>query len=204
MCKWEVDPIGFGYFCNPSSCSTPASQLAVQVGSLQLPSFETYVDVQAVQVHPAYGTGGNGYDLALLRLGSSIVFNANVSSIPLAKEDPPDNSILHISGWGAIYHGGPISTELLYVQVRSISRDQCRSQYMRKLPETTMCLLHGANLGACHGDSGGPAVYKSQLVGVASFVLGNCGRAAPDGYESVAGLRAWIMENAEIKEELQE
>lgn len=173
----------------------------MQVGSLQLPSFETYVDVQSVQVHPQYGTGGKGYDVALLRLSSSLVYNANISAIPLATQDPPVNSILHISGWGATYHGGPTSTALLYVQVRSISREQCVSQYMRKLPESTMCLLHGANLGACHGDSGGPATYKNQLVGVASFVLGNCGREAPDGYERVSALRSWIMENADMNEQ---
>ncbi|KAH8397798.1 hypothetical protein KR222_001966, partial [Zaprionus bogoriensis] len=175
---------------------TPANQLAVQVGSLQLYSFETYVDVAAVLVHPQYGMGGQGYDVALLRLNSTIVYNANVSAIALATQDPPDNALLHISGWGAIYHGGPISTDLLYVQVRRISRENCTSSYLRRLPESTMCLLHGANLGACHGDSGGPAVYKNQLVGVASFVLGNCGRAAPDGYERVSALRAWIVEQA--------
>ncbi|XP_030566142.1 serine protease SP24D [Drosophila novamexicana] len=177
---------------------TAPSRLAVQAGSLQLNSYATYVDVAAVQVHPQYGNGGQGYDIAVLRLREPISFNANISAIELAEADPPTNSIVDISGWGAIYHGGPISNDLLYVQVRSISRSQCTSRYMTRLPETTMCLLHGANLGACHGDSGGPAVYGGRLVGVASFVLGGCGREAPDGYERVAALRSWIRSNAEL------
>ncbi|KAH8386753.1 hypothetical protein KR093_002386, partial [Drosophila rubida] len=159
---------------------------------------ETYVDVAAVKVHPKYNGGGVGYDLAVLRLKSNLNFNANMGAIALARSDPPTNSSVYISGWGAIYHGGPISKELLYIQVLSISRAQCTSRYMRNLPECTMCLLHGANLGACHGDSGGPAVYNDELVGVASFVLGGCGREAPDGYERVAFLRNWIVENAEL------
>ncbi|XP_062141057.1 serine protease SP24D [Drosophila sulfurigaster albostrigata] len=176
----------------------PANQLAIQAGSLNLNSHETYVDVANVKVHPRYNGGGVGYDVAVLRLKSNLNFNANMGSIELARNDPPTNSSVFISGWGAIYHGGPISRELLYIQVLSISRNQCTSRYMRNLPETTMCLLHGANLGACHGDSGGPAVYNNQLVGVASFVLGGCGREAPDGYERVSYLRSWIVANAEL------
>ncbi|XP_017850117.1 serine protease SP24D [Drosophila busckii] len=177
---------------------TPASRLAVQVGSLQLNSFETYVDVAQVKVHAKYGNGGRGYDIALLRLKSALRFNANVSAIALAEQDPPPNTLVDISGWGAIFQGGPISNDLLYVQVRSISRAQCTAKYLRNLPDTTMCLLHGANIGACHGDSGGPAVYKGQLVGVASFVLGGCGREAPDGYERVSELRGWIIQHASL------
>ncbi|KAH8276755.1 hypothetical protein KR044_010773 [Drosophila immigrans] len=173
-------------------------QLAVQAGSLNLNSHETYVDVAAVKVHPKYKGGSVGYDLAVLRLKSQLNFNDNLNAIQLARSDPPTNSSVFISGWGAIYNGGPISKELLYIQVLSISRSQCTSRYMRSLPETTMCLLHGANLGACHGDSGGPAVYNNQLVGVASFVLGGCGREAPDGYERVGYLRDWIVQNAEL------
>ncbi|EDV99516.1 serine protease SP24D [Drosophila grimshawi] len=173
-------------------------RLAVQVGSLVLNSFETYVDVTDVQVHPQYRNGGHGFDIAVLRLKQKLRFNANVGAIELAEKDPPVNSTVTISGWGAISHGGPISRELLYVQVRSISRAQCTSRYMTRLPETTICLMHGANLGACHGDSGGPAVYQNRLIGVASFVLGGCGREAPDGYESVATLSRWIRSNANL------
>ncbi|KAL7743404.1 hypothetical protein ACLKA6_008375 [Drosophila palustris] len=175
-----------------------ARSLAVQAGSLQLNSPQTYVDVAAVKVHPNYKSGRVGYDIAVIRLASNLKYNSNINAIPLAQNDPPVNSIVEISGWGAIYHGGPTSKDLLYIQVRSISRDQCTSSYMRSLPESTMCLLHGANLGACHGDSGGPAVYNGQLVGVASFVLGSCGREAPDGYERVSFLRSWIVQNAEL------
>ncbi|XP_017870423.1 PREDICTED: serine protease SP24D [Drosophila arizonae] len=177
---------------------TDPSRLAVQAGSLRLNSYAVYVDVAAIKVHPQYLNGGQGYDIALLRLARPLGLNANIVAIPLAEKDPPPDAVVHISGWGAIYHGGPTSNDLLYVQVRSIARSECTSRYMRRLPSTTMCLLHGANLGACHGDSGGPAVHEGRLVGVASFVLGACGREAPDGYESIATLRSWIISNSDL------
>lgn len=170
----------------------------MQAGSLKLNSFAVYVDVAGVEVHPLYNNGGQGYDIALLRLARPLSLNASIGAIKLAEQDPPVDSIVQISGWGAIYHGGPTSNDLLYVQVRNIARSACTSRYMRRLPSTTMCLLHGANLGACHGDSGGPAVYEDRLVGVASFVLGGCGREAPDGYESIATLRSWIISNSDL------
>ncbi|XP_001355599.3 serine protease SP24D [Drosophila pseudoobscura] len=175
---------------------TPASELSIRAGSLRLSSGGVLVNVAQVIVHPQYG--GSGYDVAVLRLASPLKFSSHIKAISLATSDPPSNSIVDISGWGAIFQNGPVSDELLYAHVRALARDTCKQRYYGSLSDTTMCLLHEAEKGACHGDSGGPATYAGSLVGVASFVLGGCGRSAPDGYERVSVLRPWIRQNAKL------
>ncbi|XP_017065262.1 serine protease SP24D [Drosophila eugracilis] len=174
----------------------PANQLSIQAGSLLLSSGGVNVPVATVTVHPDYK--GNGYDVAVLRLKSSLDFNSKIAAIQLATDDPPTDATVDISGWGAIAQKGPISNSLLYVQVKALSRETCKRRYLQQLPETTMCLMHPKNKGACYGDSGGPATYEGKLVGLASFVIGACGRDAPDGYERVSKLRTWIREKASL------
>ncbi|KAH8373215.1 hypothetical protein KR009_002517 [Drosophila setifemur] len=172
---------------------TPASRLSIQAGSLTLSKGGVRIPVSKVTVHPGYK--GNGNDVAVLRLQTALSFSSKIAAIKLATSDPPNGATVDLSGWGRIFQGGPLSDNLLHVQVKHISRDTCRRQYLRRLAETTMCLLHPAKKGACNGDSGGPATYEGRLVGVASFVIGGCGRAAPDGYERVSVLGKWIQEN---------
>ncbi|EDV46403.1 serine protease SP24D [Drosophila erecta] len=174
----------------------PANQLEIQAGSLLLSSGGVRVPVATVTVHPNYK--GIGHDVAVLRLRNSLSFNSKIAAIELATKDPPSDATVDISGWGAISQRGPLSNSLLYVQVKALSRESCQKSYFRQLPETTMCLLHPKNKGACYGDSGGPATYQGKLVGLASFVIGGCGRAAPDGYERVSALRSWIAEKASL------
>ncbi|SPP89419.1 serine protease SP24D [Drosophila guanche] len=176
---------------------TPASQLNIRAGTLLLSGGGVRVNVAQVVVHPQYRNSA-GHDVAVLRLASTLQFSSLIKAISLASSDPPDNALVDISGWGAIYHNGPVSDHLLYTQVRNLARDTCKQNYYSHLSDTTMCLLHEANKGACHGDSGGPATYGGNLVGVASFVLGGCGRAAPDGYERISVLRQWIRQTAKL------
>ncbi|XP_016924071.2 serine protease SP24D [Drosophila suzukii] len=174
----------------------PADQLSIQAGSLLLSSGGVVIPVATVTVHPNYK--GNGYDVAVLRLKQSLNLGSNIAAIQLATDDPPTDATVDISGWGYISQKGPISNSLLYVQVKALSRETCQRHYLRQLPETTMCLMHPSNKGACYGDSGGPATYGGKLVGLASFVIGGCGRNAPDGYERVSKLRSWIREKASL------
>ncbi|XP_017056163.1 serine protease SP24D [Drosophila ficusphila] len=174
----------------------PASQLSINAGSLLLSSGGVTIPVAVVTVHPEYR--GNGHDVAVLRLKSSLTYSSNIAAIQLATEDPPNDATVDISGWGAISQRGPISNSLLFVQVKALARATCQRAYLRQLPATTMCLLHPKDKGACYGDSGGPATYEGKLVGIASFVIGGCGRNAPDGYERVSQLRSWINEKAAL------
>ncbi|XP_016949205.1 serine protease SP24D [Drosophila biarmipes] len=174
----------------------PASELSVHAGSLLLSSGGVVVPVATVTVHPEFS--GHGHDVAVLRLRQSLKLGSNMAAIQLATDDPPSDATVDISGWGAISQSGPLSNSLLFVQVKALSRETCRKEYLQQLPETTMCLMHPRNKGACYGDSGGPATYAGKLVGLASFVIGGCGRNAPDGYERVSQLRSWIREKASL------
>nr|XP_022916558.1 trypsin-1-like isoform X1 [Onthophagus taurus] len=58
-------------------------------------------NVIATIIHPDYQGGVNPHDIALLRLGSALIFGTNIAIIPLPTRDaiPTGNGVL--SGWGS-------------------------------------------------------------------------------------------------------
>ena len=49
-------------------------------------------------VHSDYSSATLAHDIALIRLGSPIVFNNNVSNVNLSSELPPYNTTLSVAG----------------------------------------------------------------------------------------------------------
>jgi hypothetical protein len=47
------------------------------------------------------------------------------------------------------------------------------------------------------GDSGSPAVYEDKLVGVANFIISDCGTLFPDGFLKVSDYLGWINSSME-------
>ncbi|XP_068154599.1 serine protease SP24D-like [Drosophila tropicalis] len=174
----------------------PVSLLSIHAGITRLSASGDGEKSQVAKVimHPSFKTVCRGsFDVALLRLPRNLTFSSEINSIPLAINDPPVNSDVTIAGWGATSHRGPVSNELLFTNVTLLSRQYCVKHHYLRLSATIMCLYHNANVGACHGDSGGPAVYNGELVGIASWVLNLCGLSEPDGYERVSEVREWII-----------
>jgi hypothetical protein len=106
----------------------------------------------------------------------------------LADTEPPRGSINHIYGWGTIEVGddAPISDVLKRASVRVTG--PTHDAYGGPAIGTTK--VDGT---AGYGDSGGPQMYRDQIVGVCST-----GDYVNTQYASVPANRAWIRANAGV------
>ncbi|XP_020797847.1 serine protease SP24D [Drosophila serrata] len=166
-----------------------AERLTVRSGSNDRFSGGILSQVAEVIFHENYGNFEN--DIALLRLDTPLIYSASIQPIALPTVDTPVDANIIISGWGRLWHQGDLPRYLQYNTLKSISTELCDELIGFDFPGE-LCLIHEEDNGACNGDSGGPAIYNGEVVGIAGFVVGGCGSNYPDGYARVYYFREWI------------
>lgn len=177
------------------SHSYPAEYFSIRAGSTERMQGGVLRNAVKVIMHESYSQ--SSFDVALLELDLPLIFSTNIQAIPLATEEVPAGEKVIISGWGRLWTGGDIPYKLQFNTLIALSKSQC----LRKILQSSdglLCLDHAADNGACNGDSGGPAIYNGQLVGVANFVIIKCGSDRPDGYAKVSYHFDWIKKNAQF------
>ncbi|XP_030381394.1 serine protease SP24D-like [Scaptodrosophila lebanonensis] len=174
---------------------TPANQLSIRAGSLDRLSNGVVINVADVIVHENYGSFLN--DLALLLLESPLIYSDRIAPIQIASTDTPAGADVVISGWGRLKTNGDLPRQLQWNVLSALSNLRCQTSTLM-FSSSLICLGHERNNGACNGDSGGPAVYNNEIVGIAGFVMGGCGSNLPDGYAKVFYHRDWIIKNAKL------
>lgn len=148
-------------------------------------------------VHPQYNAQTLANDVALLRLPSASGPEIGVIQLAPAGVGTLAGAPLRASGYGNVGNNGPTSENLLKVNLRGISNQECQ-QYFRYTMPSTLCTTWSSQRGQniCQGDSGGPLTFTSNgqtvLAGVVSFTLGTCDGGAPAGYARVTSFRSWI------------
>ncbi|XP_036319393.1 serine protease SP24D-like [Rhagoletis pomonella] len=173
----------------------PASYFSIRAGSSDRLRGGVVVKVTNIVVNENYANFL--HDLAVLRLESALIYSNNIKPIPLASGEVPTGEQVLISGWGRLTTTGDAPTKLQYNYVQAISKLSCFTR-IGMYSDALLCLGHPANNGACFGDSGGPAAYQGELVGVASFVVGGCGTTSPDGYAKIYEHVDWIKEHSKL------
>uniref|UniRef100_A0A1A9UT38 Peptidase S1 domain-containing protein n=1 Tax=Glossina austeni TaxID=7395 RepID=A0A1A9UT38_GLOAU len=169
--------------------------LTVRAGSTDRFMGGVLVRVAEIIAHENYGNFLN--DVALLRLEDPLIFSKLIQPIPLASIEVPPGENVVISGWGRLEHGGDIPRHLQWNTLSVLSRSDCKN----RIPYDTdalICLDHDVDNGACNGDSGGPATYNGEVVGIAGFVTGGCGSSYPDGYAKVYYHVDWIKKHSNL------
>ncbi|XP_065363290.1 serine protease SP24D-like [Calliphora vicina] len=175
---------------------TPVSIITIRAGSREVDSGGVTVGVSQVNVHPNYRNFNN--DIAVVKLSKPLELNGSIQPIALATKSLKPGVKVVTTGWGRLRTGGDTPQILQFNTLISISNAECKRR-IGNVATSTLCLSHTVGNGVCNGDSGGPAVYKNQLVGVTNFVVGGCGSNAPDGYASVAFYSSWIRSNTDLK-----
>ncbi|CAI5731548.1 unnamed protein product [Hyaloperonospora brassicae] len=145
--------------------------------------------------HPKYVSATNSYDFLVLELEKASSFRP----VALPKADANLGVIdsygnATVMGWGAPFQGGPMSTELLRVDVPLVNHSVCAK--VLDVDNTMLCAGGGIDMDSCQGDSGGPLVREQLaedvLIGVVSWGNG-CGRAGyPGVYARVSIATEWL------------
>nr|XP_029730589.1 serine protease SP24D-like [Aedes albopictus] len=165
------------------------SLMVVLAGTVYLTSGGVLRTVRRIIPHEGYGNHQN--DIAVMELQQAYQMGSSISTIALRRTEVPTGSNVIISGWGRLYTGGPNPIVLQYNWATTLPKFACARE--TGIIFGLLCLTSSVNNGACNGDSGGPAVYNNQLVGVASFrSTQGCGSLSPDGYAQVSDYVQWI------------
>ena len=128
---------------------------------------------------------------------SPFTFGPGVNPIPLANEEPADNAVAVVTGWGTINTTSDVfPTQLQMVSVNIISRERCDSSFNEQtdIPEDMICAgVVGGGKDSCNYDSGGPLVVGGKQVGIVSWGYGCGGARYPGIYSNVAVLREFVV-----------
>ncbi|XP_073833450.1 serine protease SP24D-like [Musca autumnalis] len=167
-----------------------ADYISIRAGSRQHEKGGQVIQAAELKIHPNYDKSHN--DIALVKLSRPLEFNNNVQPIALAQHEPPTGVPIIKSGWGLTKKGGSTPKYLQYNTFVARRHADCG----RVTDESVLCLAHSLGQGICMGDSGGPAIYKNELVGVSNYVVDGCGSRYADGVASVAYQYNWLISNS--------
>jgi secreted trypsin-like serine protease len=194
-----------------------AGSLKVLIGTQQLSTGGSILNVSSYADHPSYSSSTNRFDAAVLELASSGIA-ADGRTLSLIGEEGTgddalwaDDEMLAISGWGTTSEGGSVSNQLREALVPRVADGTCgQGDYYGSAfdPATMVCAgFADGDVDTCQGDSGGPLAAPTQdsasetnpsqwrLAGITSWGIG-CARAKKPGvYTRVAApaIRDWIL-----------
>lgn len=154
--------------------------------------------VKRIFVHPAWNSANMDNDVALIQLNETLTAGTPIPVVAGGMEFP-DPTKLTVTGWGAIFEGGPGSKDLLGVTVPHVGNDTCNAadSYNGQVTANMFCAgERDGGLDSCQGDSGGPIWMpvegKAVLAGVVSWGDG-CARRLKYGiYTKLANYAEWI------------
>ena len=192
-----------------------ASDIALNVGfSLQNNpgnNLQSYNAIRIV-VHPNYSNGTNDFDVAIIEIDGTFSFNGSVQPVELISPQSLASETIgnqvRVSGWGwTVPNQSGVANQLQAVDVPIISNQQADNELDISFPNhpqlTQRMLSTGAvgmdRQGACHGDSGGPLIFRQNgqndiQIGVVSWGVPRCegGENSSSIYARLSQLEDWI------------
>uniref|UniRef100_A0A8H7TNR3 Peptidase S1 domain-containing protein n=1 Tax=Bionectria ochroleuca TaxID=29856 RepID=A0A8H7TNR3_BIOOC len=177
-----------------------ASSLTVRAGSLKWASGGKTSKISKVTHHPSYSGSTTDYDVAVLKLSTSIATSSTIAYATLTSSGEDPSGTITVAGWGLTSENSQsIPADLSYVKVPVIDRATCAKDYSEVNAITDNMFCAGLTQGgkdSCSGDSGGPVIGSDgKLVGVVSWGVG-CARAGyPGVYTRLGNFISWINSN---------
>lgn len=147
-------------------------------------------------IHPQFLRTTMESDIAVVRVGETFKFGANIQPIQLPYEDHRDPVEVILTGWGYVDYMTQETPEFLQeIRLKTLNVDDCDVRQINspwKVGIKHMCTLHeDIDRGACSGDSGGPLMLNETLVGLVSWAYG-CAAGRPDVHTRVFFFIEWI------------
>lgn len=174
--------------------------LSIRAGSSLHAEKGQVIGVKEIVQHHAYNRNLIDFDLSILQLQSPLIFGDKVEAIPIAAREPQLGVEAFVSGWGSLWSGGPITSQLQAVMVPIIPAATCSDFYPRQITTRMICAGHSdGGRDACQGDSGGPIVIQTDkgvaLVGCVSWGRSCALPQYPGVYANAVQMRSWINQN---------
>ncbi|KAH8356395.1 hypothetical protein KR084_010593 [Drosophila pseudotakahashii] len=176
----------------------PASRLQVATGTVRYAQPGAVYYPEAIYLHCNYDSPKYHNDIGLLHLNESVVFGALTQAVKLPTSPfPQGTSELVFTGWGSQSAAGSLPSQLQRVQQQHLSSQACASLLSAyedlELGPGHICAYRQANIGACHGDAGGPLVHQGTLVGILNFFV-PCAQGVPDIFMDVMYYYDWMRQ----------
>ncbi|KAL7734066.1 hypothetical protein ACLKA6_011751 [Drosophila palustris] len=151
--------------------------------------------VDLVATPPGFSIKTMNMDVAALLLDQEMS-GSNVATINLAVQPAPPGKLVKVSGWGAVStRSSETARQVHSVLLPMWSTAACRSAYRgnQHITRSMICAGKPYQRDSCDGDSGGPMVYRGELVGIVSFGF-ECASGLPGVYTSVPVVRRWFFD----------
>ncbi|XP_073846561.1 trypsin eta-like [Musca autumnalis] len=145
--------------------------------------------------HASYNEWTVDNDIAIIIIDDVFDFSHPlIKPIQIRETRPANGKLVTVTGWGYQEESGPSTKTLEEVEVPVVSNEQCTS--LHGAGEITERMICAGNLSggkdSCHGDTGGPLVYNSELVGLVSWGRGCARPNLPGVYTYVPSLKQWV------------
>jgi len=164
--------------------------LSVRYNSTLHASGGVLVTISSFIVHENYNSGTIDSDIALLYVSTALTLDqvqARTIQMVAQGNDPQEGEINTVSGWGTTSESGSLSATLKVVDIPTVSRATCNTQYSGRITQTMFCAgISAGGIDACQGDSGGPYVINGLLAGLTSWGTG-CARPTHAGVATRVG-----------------
>ncbi|MGH0165154.1 UNVERIFIED_CONTAM: hypothetical protein FKN15_065262 [Acipenser sinensis] len=140
-------------------CGTRPTKKSKIVGGEDARSGEWPWQVKRIVVHPQYDHYTSDYDIALLELSASVLFNEFIqpACVPARSHFFSTETSCFVTGWGVLVEDGEISSVLQEATVKIISHNTCNKFYDDAVTSRMLCAgnLHGG-VDACQDPSRSP------------------------------------------------
>ncbi|XP_043648097.1 trypsin I-P1 isoform X2 [Drosophila teissieri] len=137
----------------------------------------------------------NTNNIALMMLAKKLPSdNPLVGVIKLPTADPEPGMNYTVLGWGRIFNGGPLASDILHIDVELLPREICEKK-IHIFKEEMMCagnLNNSMDENPCAGDTGSPLILNETVFGVVSYRVGCGSKTLPSIYTNVYLHMDWI------------
>ncbi|KAF5269627.1 hypothetical protein FQR65_LT05966 [Abscondita terminalis] len=182
-------------------CADGAYSFRITLGTLRadgnIESHARVITTNTAIVHQNYNPSYLWNDVALVDLKVEVALSAYIQLVAVGTDQIGSGVGVTVSGWGKTSDNGGTSSSLNYVNLVTITNQQCAQVYGSSINDGSLCCQGFPQHSTCSGDSGGPLVYWNgnyvQHVGVVSFVhRSGCASGNPSGYARTSYYRSWI------------
>lgn len=174
------------------------NDIKVVVGSIKVSSGGTAYSVSDIISHSEYDLVTCKNDISLIKTSSEIIFGKYVEKIQFYPKHVDAGIQAVLSGWGRMANFVKPDT-LQFIDFLTISNTECADKNQGEglvVKESNICTSTKINEASCSGDSCGPLVVDSVLVGIMSWGCLPCGLTEhPDVFTRVSSCVDWITDN---------